>query len=627
MIREAYFENYMRGYYAQILQIDDAVGELVRHLKAEGLYDDTLIVFTSDHGENGGSHGLYDKGVAFHEAAHVPAIFAGWDGIKHKGKVFDSLMSSVDIPVTIVHALELEATALGSPFIRKADGVNYSEYLTAQNPPRNSPRDHVYLQGRLNHTDNSPGNLNPSWRAIYTKDMIGLEGQWLYWMDAFTGEDRSLFHLFDGSGEAEDPFQRCNLVNQAQYGSELALLRARLDALRLDPGFGETVPHSLNPANGQRDVKWQKDGKVNVRWHGAAALPEDNEPRATVESYQVKWGTSPSDCDNGTVIPIENKDQADLNIGGAFGTFYWRVVAIPNEGDERPGECYSFTTIKDLAYSGGNPVHCESSNNDSVGPVPKEGMSVEPLDGDGNALSQFARLTWEGGSCARNYDVFIGFPGQSLTEIEHTTHLLSVVPAKATVPFQILPGKTHEWRVDARDGDGSARGPVNVTFQASNKLLFRASADAWVESGSRGRFGFEKKLSVSGRNPGPERHSYLRFDVEVPPNYEVDASRLRVFCLTAVDFGVYDCANGFFDCDNWPEGEMSGYEGLKKGALVTTGGGSKNEWATLELGKFLTSGGVRTFVLATMDPRERKLASRESRYVPFLELEVHELNP
>jgi arylsulfatase A-like enzyme len=63
-----------RHYYGQITHIDYQLGRLFGELKARGLYDNTVIVITSDHGEHLGDHGLFAKSTFLESSARVPII-------------------------------------------------------------------------------------------------------------------------------------------------------------------------------------------------------------------------------------------------------------------------------------------------------------------------------------------------------------------------------------------------------------------------------------------------------------------------------------------------------------------------------------------------------------------------
>lgn len=62
-------------YYGLIAWVDDTVGHLMDALKANGIDDDTIVVFVSDHGDNLGSHHLFNKGQLIEEAIRIPMIF------------------------------------------------------------------------------------------------------------------------------------------------------------------------------------------------------------------------------------------------------------------------------------------------------------------------------------------------------------------------------------------------------------------------------------------------------------------------------------------------------------------------------------------------------------------------
>lgn len=64
----------IRSYYAMVTGIDRRVGMLCDTLKARGLWDNTIVIYTSDHGESLGRHGLWFKGNFFEESARVPLI-------------------------------------------------------------------------------------------------------------------------------------------------------------------------------------------------------------------------------------------------------------------------------------------------------------------------------------------------------------------------------------------------------------------------------------------------------------------------------------------------------------------------------------------------------------------------
>ena len=62
-------------YYGLTTWVDDMVGRLMAGLRANGLLDNTIVVFTSDHGDNLGSHQRFNKGLLIEESIRIPMIF------------------------------------------------------------------------------------------------------------------------------------------------------------------------------------------------------------------------------------------------------------------------------------------------------------------------------------------------------------------------------------------------------------------------------------------------------------------------------------------------------------------------------------------------------------------------
>jgi choline-sulfatase len=88
-----------RAYSADISVIDDGVGHIVDALARRGALDDTWIVYTSDHGEMGGNHGMMSKCVLFEQAVRVPLIVRPPRGCAPR--VVDGLVEHLDVPATV----------------------------------------------------------------------------------------------------------------------------------------------------------------------------------------------------------------------------------------------------------------------------------------------------------------------------------------------------------------------------------------------------------------------------------------------------------------------------------------------------------------------------------------------
>ncbi|MEZ6126370.1 MAG: sulfatase-like hydrolase/transferase [Planctomycetaceae bacterium] len=98
----------IQAYYASITFADAQAGKILNALRDTGLADNTIVLFTSDHGYHMGEHGHYQKTTLFENAAHVPLIMAG-PGITAAGKSTRSLAEMVDFYPTLAELSDLKA--------------------------------------------------------------------------------------------------------------------------------------------------------------------------------------------------------------------------------------------------------------------------------------------------------------------------------------------------------------------------------------------------------------------------------------------------------------------------------------------------------------------------------------
>ncbi len=97
---EQAWRYYRWAYHRQIEMVDAELGRLLQVLEETGLRDNTVVIYTTDHGENAGHHALTDKSVPYDEAACTPVIVS-WPGGLPEGVVDESLVSGLDIFPTV----------------------------------------------------------------------------------------------------------------------------------------------------------------------------------------------------------------------------------------------------------------------------------------------------------------------------------------------------------------------------------------------------------------------------------------------------------------------------------------------------------------------------------------------
>ncbi len=94
-----------QAHLALTTMVDRCVGSLINFVKEQGLLDDTLIVFTPDHGDHLGQHRMYQKMEMYEEAIRVPLMIAQSDA---EPQVVRKVVSHMDVFPTLVDLLDLD---------------------------------------------------------------------------------------------------------------------------------------------------------------------------------------------------------------------------------------------------------------------------------------------------------------------------------------------------------------------------------------------------------------------------------------------------------------------------------------------------------------------------------------
>jgi len=203
--------EWMRVYYAMTTNLDRNVGRLQAAIKELGTEDETLFVFTSDHGECFGAHGRMKKNIFYEEAARVPFV------VKHPsripaGRETDACISSVDIMPTLLGLA-------GAPIPEGVEGTDLSHLAEGRDGPE---PEFAFLQNTGACAAWEDGH---EWRAVRTK-------RHTYARYRVDGRE----FLFDN---LEDPYQMNDLAGDPAHAGLLADLRAKLAAkmASLNDGF------------------------------------------------------------------------------------------------------------------------------------------------------------------------------------------------------------------------------------------------------------------------------------------------------------------------------------------------------------------------------------------------------
>ena len=114
-------------YFGMVSEVDDQLGRVVDHLRSSGRLDDTVVVVTSDHGEQLGDHGLLQKLGFFEESYRIPCIIRDPSRSDSAGRVVQEFTEAVDLLATL-------AELLGEEVPTQCDGLSLVPFLDGASP-------------------------------------------------------------------------------------------------------------------------------------------------------------------------------------------------------------------------------------------------------------------------------------------------------------------------------------------------------------------------------------------------------------------------------------------------------------------------------------------------------------
>jgi arylsulfatase A-like enzyme len=124
--KRATYQRYIKSYLRCIASVDDNVGRLLDYLTAEGLLDDTVVIYTSDQGMFLGEHGWFDKRLMFEESIRMPFVVRYPREIR-PGSVCDRLILNVDFAETWLDFA-------GAPIPEEMQGRSFRPLLRGSTP-------------------------------------------------------------------------------------------------------------------------------------------------------------------------------------------------------------------------------------------------------------------------------------------------------------------------------------------------------------------------------------------------------------------------------------------------------------------------------------------------------------
>ena len=198
-----FYQRYMMEYFGMVKLLDDNVGKLLGFLDQQNLTNNTIIVFTSDHGDQLWEHGKMNKGTAYEGSLKIPHIVRYPNKIP-AGKVIEEPFTSIDFTPTILGMMGVEVNDAEHKF----DGIDASSFLLENEADRSLLGDN-HIRFAFDVAKQGKGR----WAAAIMNDMkLVLSKQEVPW-------------LFDLK---RDPDEVINFYNDPEYQNVTSLLKSAL---------------------------------------------------------------------------------------------------------------------------------------------------------------------------------------------------------------------------------------------------------------------------------------------------------------------------------------------------------------------------------------------------------------
>lgn len=200
------YQYMMKNYYRLASEVDATSGRIINELEAQGILENTLIIFTTDNGYYHGEHGLADKWYPHEESIRVPLIIKDPrkpESLKNTTK--KQMTLNVDLAPTILNAAGIAAPEM-------MQGKDLAQIYLAEEAPE--WRDEYFYE----HPTILRKNFIPASQALVRSDW-----KYFYWPEF---DVEQLFHL------ESDPHEQVDLAGDLKHAAKLAEMRQRFTELK-----------------------------------------------------------------------------------------------------------------------------------------------------------------------------------------------------------------------------------------------------------------------------------------------------------------------------------------------------------------------------------------------------------
>ena len=125
-VRQWKYQRFIKDYLATVRSVDDNIGRVLDYLNANGIENNTIVIYSSDQGFFLGEHGFFDKRFMYEEALHMPFVVR-YPGVIQAGTVSDAIISNIDFAPTL-----LDMAGVATP--DAVQGQSFYPILKGQRP-------------------------------------------------------------------------------------------------------------------------------------------------------------------------------------------------------------------------------------------------------------------------------------------------------------------------------------------------------------------------------------------------------------------------------------------------------------------------------------------------------------
>ena len=200
------YQRYMKDYLACVRSVDDNIGRVLAYLDANGLTENTIVIYTSDQGFYLGDHGWFDKRFMYEHSLRMPFLIRYPQAIQPKSRVADMMMN-IDFAPTLLDFAGIEA----DPSIQGVSFKNNLLSVKKEVGKRTATYYHYYEYPFWHHVQPHYGIRTEQYKLIH-----------FY-------HDIDIWELYDIKS---DPDELNNLINNPDYAEIIEELKVNLSHLQ-----------------------------------------------------------------------------------------------------------------------------------------------------------------------------------------------------------------------------------------------------------------------------------------------------------------------------------------------------------------------------------------------------------